>query len=147
MKIRIWTDEKYTEPEIVICADKRTEYINRLRDTISRAVNTTLTGYQKDVAQILICDDIIRIYTEKDRVLAECHMGTYYMREKLYELEEKLDKASFVRISRSEIVNIRRIEKLDTSITGTIKMYLENSIITYVSRRNVAKIRDILKNG
>ncbi|HKM35791.1 MAG TPA: LytTR family DNA-binding domain-containing protein [Lachnospiraceae bacterium] len=144
MKIRIWTDERYKEPEIVICTEKQTEYITRIRDTIQHALNTTLTGYCRDMAQILICDDIIRIYAEKDKVLAECQTGIYTMKEKLYELEDKLDKNTFIRISRSEIVNIRRVDKLDTSLTGTIKIYLEGGIITYVSRRNVSKIKDIL---
>lgn len=144
MKIRIWTDEKYKEPEIVICAEKQTEYINRIRDSIQHVLNAKFTGYRKDVTQILISDDIIRIYAEKDKVLAECQTGIYTMKEKLYELEEKMDKNSFVRISRSEIVNIRRVNKLDYSLTGTIKMYLEGGTITYVSRRNVSRIKDIL---
>ena len=145
MKIRIWTDERYKEPEIVICADKQTEYINRIKDTIMHALNATITGYSRDVAQTLFCDDIIRIYAEKDRVLAECSSGIYTMKEKLYELEEILDKNCFVRISRSEIINIKQVNKLDTSLTGTIKVYLEGGIITYVSRRNVSKIKNILK--
>ena len=145
MKIRIWTDQKYKEPEIVICADKQTEYINRIKETILHALNTTITGYSRDVAQTLFCDDIIRIYAEKDRVLAECSSGIYTMKEKLYELEEILDKNCFVRISRSEIINIEQVNKLDTSLTGTIKVYLEGGIITYVSRRNVSKIKNMLK--
>lgn len=85
MKIRILTDQKYKEPEIVICADKQTEYINRIKETILHALNTTITGYSREVAQTLFCDDIIRIYAEKDRVLAECSSGIYTMKEKLYE--------------------------------------------------------------
>lgn len=144
MKIRILTDERYKEPEIVICTEKQTDYITKIRDTIQRALNITFTGYQKDKAQILMCNDIIRIYTEKERVLAECQTGVYIMKEKLYELEEKLTHNGFVRISRSEIVNIRCVEKLDFSLTGTIKMYLEGGSITYVSRRNVSRIKEIL---
>ena len=56
-------------------------------------------------------------------------------------MEEKLDKTRFVRISNSEIVNLRKIKRMDTSITGTIKMYLEGEIETYVSRRYVSKIK------
>lgn len=144
MKIRVWKDERYKEPEIVICTDQTTEYITRVKETIEHALKETLTGYQRGVSQILPCDDIIRVYTEKDRVIAECMSGMYTMKEKLYELEDKLSKTDFIRISRSEIVNIKRIEKLDTSFTGTIKMYLEGDIVTYVSRRNVAKIKEVL---
>ena len=56
-------------------------------------------------------------------------------------VEEKLDKTKFVRISNSEIVNLKKIKRLDTSVTGTIKMYLQSDIETYVSRRCISKIK------
>lgn len=145
MKIRIWTDERYKEPEIVICAEKRTDYISKVKDIICHALQETITGYQGDVAHTLFCSDVIRIYAQRDRVLAECKTGIFVIKDTLHALEEKLDKLDFVRISRSEMVNIKRVEKLDTSLTGTIKMYLEGEITTYVSRRNVTKIKDMLK--
>ena len=43
-----------------------------------------------------------------------------------------------------EIVNIKKIKKLDTSLTGTICMYLEGEKMTYVSRRYVSKIKKVL---
>lgn len=49
-----------------------------------------------------------------------------------------------MRISRFEIVNLRRIVKLDTSLTGTIRVQMEGGIQTYVSRRNVARIKRTL---
>ena len=50
----------------------------------------------------------------------------------------------FVRISNSEIVNSGHIDRLDMSLTGTIKMCMENGDETYVSRRYVSKIKDEL---
>ena len=59
-------------------------------------------------------------------------------------MEEKLDATRFLRISGSEIVNLHKIKRLDTGITGTIKMYLQENMETYVSRRYVAKIKKAL---
>ena len=89
-------------------------------------------------------DLIIRIYSEKQRVYAETKLGKYILHKRLYELEEQLDNRKFVRISNSEIVNIKKIKKLDTSLTGTICMYLEGEKMTYVSRRYVSKIKKVL---
>ena len=47
--------------------------------------------------------------------------------EKLYELENSLDNMRFIRISKSEIVNLREIKKLDMDMVGTIKVILINS--------------------
>lgn len=66
------------------------------------------------------------------------------MRQRLYELEERLDKGSFVRISNSEIINMKKVKGFDLSFTGTICVSLSNGTTTYVSRRYVAKIKQVL---
>lgn len=67
------------------------------------------------------------------------------MRLRLYELEERLDRHTFVRISHSEIVNLKRVTALDLSFSGTIKMTLaDGAAVCYVSRRYVKKIKEAL---
>ena len=65
------------------------------------------------------------------------------MRARLYELEETLKK-QFVRISNSEIVNLQKVKSFDLSFTGTICVSLSDGTVTYVSRRYVSKIRQVL---
>ena len=62
---------------------------------------------------------------------------------RLYELEERLDNR-FVRISNSEIVNLKKVKSLDLSFVGTICMELSNGEVSYVSRRYVSKMKKIL---
>lgn len=70
--------------------------------------------------------------------------GRYVVQKKLYELETELGDANFIRISKSEIVNIHKIKSLDLSITGTIRLVMKTGYETYVSRRNVSKIKEKL---
>ena len=63
---------------------------------------------------------------------------------RLYELEERLDRKAFVRVSHSEIVNWKRVTALDLSLSGTIRVTLEGGVVTYVSRRYVKKIKEVL---
>ena len=79
------------------------------------------------------------------RAAAQTMEGIYQLRERLYELEERLGSEAFLRISHSEIVNRRRICRLDVSLTGTIAVILEGGITTYVSRRYVPRIRKALE--
>ena len=62
----------------------------------------------------------------------------------LYELEGKLDRHTFVRISNSEIVNLRKVAALDLSLTGTIRLKLTDGTVCYASRRYVKKIKEAL---
>ena len=81
---------------------------------------------------------------EGQRVIVLTGDGRYVVQKKLYELETELGEANFIRISKSEIVNIHKIKSLDLSITGTIRLVMKTGYETYVSRRNVSKIKEKL---
>lgn len=49
-----------------------------------------------------------------------------------------------IRISNSEIVNLKKVKNLDLSFVGTICMELSNGDVSYVSRRYVSKIKRLL---
>ena len=72
---------------------------------------------------------------------------TYTVRLRLYELEERLDAARFVRISNGEIVNLDRVTAVDLSLSGTIRMTLDGAVYAYVSRRYMKKIKETLNLG
>ncbi len=145
MKIKFDIQERYREPEIHICYHSKDEQIQALYQTISEMADSSYMAYDGQNAVRLMVSDIVRIYSHSKRVYVRTREQEYEIRERLYVLEEELSTKGFVRISNSEIVNIRCISRLDTSHTGTIKMYFKNNDETYVSRRYVGKIKDVLK--
>ena len=66
------------------------------------------------------------------------------IRLRLYEVEQRLERVSFVRISNSDIINLKKVKRFDLSFAGTICVTLLNGTVTYVSRRFVTKIKKIL---
>ena len=66
--------------------------------------------------------EIIRVYTENRRVVISSISGRYVTRMTLQELELLLCEESFVRISRFEIVNLKKVSSFDLSMTGTIRI-------------------------
>lgn len=143
MKISFLFHEKYKEPEIVICGAKKSKELAELKQIIAEAVDEKLTVYDDRDAVRITQGEVIRFYASRQRVYAQTADATYLVRARLYELEDMLKK-QFVRISNSEIVNVKKIRRMDTSISGTIHMYLQDNIETYVSRRYVSRIRDSL---
>lgn len=89
---------------------------------------------------------LVRCYAQDKRVYATVDGGAVYLlRERLYELEEQLDRGKFVRISNGEIINLDKVTAVDLSLTGTIRMTLGEAGYAYVSRRYVKKIKEALQ--
>lgn len=144
MQIEIKIDDSCTEPKVIILTDKVTDEINDILNTLSSKTPEVITGFFNDLAEILSPDDIIRIYAESGKTFATVNKKEYIIRQRLYELEEQLTKHSFVRISNSEIVNLKKVRNFDLNLSGTICVTLSDGTATYVSRRYVSKIKKVL---
>ena len=144
MRLTIQIDEKYEETLVQILAKEMNQEVGELVQRLENTPAKTLAGFQNGRAQLLNPEDILRIYTEKDHLFAKTQSGTYQLKLRLYEAEQKLDPALFVRISQSELVNIHQIASLDLSFSGTIHMQLKNTDSCFVSRRQVPAIRQKL---
>ena len=88
--------------------------------------------------------DILRFYGEEKEVRAQTAAGTYTVRLRLYELEERLAGLRFARISHSEIVNLSKVTALDLTLTGTVRITLADGTVCWASRRYVKKIKEVL---
>lgn len=145
MKVEIKIDPQAHEPRVLIVTDRVTEelaaFATRLGD-VSRP--GLLAGYSGSIVTLLDPEEIIRIYGANQKVFAQTNQGEFQLRARLYELEERLDPAAFIRISHSEIIALKKIRRLDLSLSGTILIQLDGKISTSVSRRYMNKIKQIL---
>ena len=144
MKIEVRIDEKCKEPKIIVMTDKMTDEINALVKRLSEEQPQVIAGFKDDTVEVLEPSDIYRVFTTSGKVLAETSHGEYTLRLRLYEMEQRLDNRSFVRISNSDIINLKKVKSFDLSFAGTICIRLSNGTVTYVSRRSVAKIKQLL---
>ena len=131
--------ETYTE---IHCAEATAE-VKRLKAFISN-FDTRIKGVLDKEAVYVDLNDILYfesvdkktfIYT-KDKVL------TAELR--LYEIEKKLSEKDFFRCSKSVVVNIGRIVKLKPEITRNIIATLDNGEAIVISRRYVAKLKEMI---
>lgn len=144
MRIEVKMDTACSEPRIIIITDKMTDEINDILKRLSETAPHIIVGFRAGTAEPLEQSQIYRIFASAGKVYAATDGGEYQLRLRLYELEGRLDKGSFVRISNSEIINLKKVKGFDLSLAGTICVRLTNGVITYVSRRYVAKIKQVL---
>ena len=133
------------EVEVLITAEKRTQFVNDLVEVIwdfDKHSVTTLTGYIDNRAYIIKVTDILRIFSLNQKVYIQTANGEFLIKNRLYEIEDVLRKQKFLRISNSEIVNIKKIADIDLSIIGRVCIGLSGDIGGNVLRRYIQKIKN-----
>jgi len=144
VKIKYDIQERYDEIEIHLCNRERSAELLEVRELLENILGTQIKVYKNQEHKTVVPAEIVRIYSQNKRVHVRTQDECYEVNDRIYVLEEQLQDRGFVRISNSELVNIRQIEKMDMSYTGTIKMLLKNGDETYVSRRYMRKIKEVL---
>lgn len=144
MQIEIKIDENCKEPKIVVVTDKITDEVSAIVKRLSDGQQQMIAGFKNDTVEILELTHIYRIFAESGKVIAETNHDEYTLRLRLYEVEARLDSHSFVRISNSDIINFKKVKGFDLSFAGTICVTLSNGTVTYVSRRFVSRIKQLL---
>ena len=145
MIIKPEIDKNYKQIELHVCNEELNDEVKSVVRELHEIFDETIPAVDERGNRLSLSpSEIISFYSEGQKVVALGQKDRYSVSIKLYELEEGLAKKSFVRISRSEIVNYRKIKSLDMSMTGTIKIIMKNDYETFVSRRNIAKIKELL---
>lgn len=143
MKITIQTDETQTEIAIDIRCPGLTPELEKVISLL-RTLDMKLTGqkerstYILDVTQVLYIDSADKktfLYTENE---------VYESDLRLYELEEQLARADFIRAGKSSIVNLRRIMSLRSEIDGRIRVTMSNGEKLVVSRQYAGVLKQRL---
>ncbi|MEZ7765038.1 LytTR family DNA-binding domain-containing protein [Gemella sp. 27098_8_92] len=139
MKLELNIDEKVKETLVVVSANKIDKEVQNLINYIEYS-SEYLIGIVEDKASIIDIDEIIRVYIENRKTFVVTLKDTYVVKKKLYEVENMVTR-NFIKISQSEIANIKFIKNLDFSNTGTIVIKYKNSDISYVSRRMIKEFK------
>ena len=144
MKVEIIIDESIEETKVKIYSSKYSKEVENIRDALSETLLDKIVAFQSKEVFILSFDEIIRIYAQDKSVYIKTKDNTYTTRLTIYEFESKADRRNFIRISRSEIVNLEYVKRLDLSFTGTIAVELVNGDVSYVSRGKLKEFKKAL---
>ena len=148
MKVRIEIDPDLTEEEVVIRCSSVTSDIAEIQRVIT---DTGTKGRQ------LVCNDgdkdyyipmneILFTETENGRVQVHTAKQVLSVGYRLYELEDLLP-GSFVRISKSAILNVRHVRSVLKNITGASEVEFDNcSKRAYVSRSYYKTLKERLEH-
>ncbi len=142
MKITLDIDVSYTDHEVIIRAPALTPEITEIISLCKGETNPEIPGYFDESIILLNPMDIDRIYAQKGKVFAEVCTKAYEVKSPLYALEERLKSHDFVRISKSEIINLKKVSHFEPDVFNGFAILMKNGTKTYVSRRYVSHLKE-----
>ncbi|MGK9475665.1 LytR/AlgR family response regulator transcription factor [Melioribacter sp. OK-6-Me] len=112
------------------------EYLNSIGKTQSSYKDylRRITIKRKNVIKLIDIDDIEYIEAEGDYLNIFTREDEFLERGRLHIIEKKLDPSKFVRIHRSIIVNIEKIDRLVSSEHGDYLVILKSGVKLKMSR-------------
>lgn len=140
MNIRIIID-KNREEEILIYAHEKDDLVSEIERLVYEST-TELIGYKDNEAKKLNLLNVNCFISENNRVFAVTD-EKLQVKLRLYQIEEKLDE-NFIKINQSCIANIRQIEKVEATFSGSLTVVFKNGYRDYISRRNLKSVKERL---
>lgn len=134
MKITLNQDSAYSETEVIINCPHVDEDILHLIAML-RIHQKKLVGILEGEHHLLDVKDILYIETVDKRTFLYTGQTVYECALRLYELEEGLRGLDFLRVSRSAIVNFRRICSIRPELGGRLLVTVDGGERLYVSRQ------------
>ena len=145
--IEIRIDPACREPVVVINTAQKTQEVENIVHAVENCMSggyPLIVGHRDETMELLSQRDIYRVYVESRKVRICTGNGTYESHKSLSWLEQQLNPDRFIRISRFEIVNIRKIARFDFSMAGTVHIVFDDGSVTWAARRYVRPIQRAL---
>lgn len=136
------------EPEVTIAYHEMTESVKMVTNYVRYVDQTILCKKDNEEYSILI-NNIFYLESVDKKVFVYCEKEVFRSNYKLYELEEMLSQAGFVRVSKSVLLNIEKLIGMKTLVNSKLEARLSNGESVCVSRKYLKDIKEKLlrRNG
>ena len=131
------------QPEVTIAYREMTQSVRRVADYV-RCVDQTLLCKKESEECSIFINDIFYLESVDKKVFVYCEKEVLRCNYKLYELEEMLAQAGFVRVSKSVILNVEKLTGIKTLVNSKLEAMLVNGERVCVTRKYLKDIRNEL---
>lgn len=144
MKVNLFLSRDIDEPYADI-------HTNELTDNISKAISILESDDSKDMLAVkkgsdialLEFRDVYMLRVEEKQVKVYTENSEYLIKKPLYQVEETLNN-DFVRISKTTIVNLKKISRVAPSLRGMMFIELKNGLKDNISRKYLPDFKNAL---
>ena len=142
MKITINIDENIQETEIKISCNQLTYEVENVIATL-RILNQQLLVSKENESVLLDVNEISYIEAVDRKTFVYTEVDVYESKLKLYEMEAKLCKSGFIRISKSCLVRLKFIKSIKNDVERKLRLTMKNGEQIIVSRQYAEEIKKL----
>ncbi len=151
MKVNLFVSKDLEEPYAEIYTDALTDNIQKAmvllenEDEYEEEIgdNSILAVKKGQDIVLLDFEDIFMIRVEDKQNKVYTEDKDYLVKKPLYQIEENLD-SNFVRVSKTTIVNLRKIKRVAPSLRGMMFIELKNGLKDNISRKYLSDFKSAL---
>ena len=144
MKVNLFVSRDIEDPHADI-------HTNELTDKVSKAISILESDESNDMIAVkkgsdialLQLDEIYMFRVEDKQVTVYTESSNYLIKKALYQVEEGLD-SDFIRISKTTIINLKKIERVAPSLKGMMFIELKNGLKDNISRKYLPDFKKAL---
>ena len=144
MKVNLFVSRDIEEPHADIHTNELTDNITKAMSILENDDSNDMLAVKKgsDIA-LLELDDVYMIRVENKQVNVYTQNGEYQTKKPLYQVEEGLT-VDFVRISKTTIVNLKKVRRVAPSLRGMMFIELKNGLKDNISRKYLPDFKKAL---
>lgn len=142
MRVEIKLSSDIREPYAVIHTNAMTDEVQRAVE-IFETKSSVIIAKEDEKIIVLNPEEIYMVRAENGEVIVYCEKKKYSAGKKLYELENMLGEG-FMRISKSTIVSLKKIDSVEPSFNAMMYLVMKNGCKDYITRTYLADFKRYL---
>ena len=144
MKVNLFVSRDIEEPHADIHTDELTDNISKAISILESDESNDMIAVKKgsDIA-LLQLEEIYMFRVEDKQVKVYTESSDYLIKKALYQVEEVLD-SDFIRISKTTVINLKKIERVAPSLKGMMFIELKNGLKDNISRKYLPDFKKAL---
>ena len=139
MKILIEEPADGEEEQIIIKCREMTDELLHVLDMLK--AHDALIAYDGSDIHRVPPKDVFYVEVVENKTFLYCEEKVLESKQKLYELESSLAGLDFLRVSKSVLLNLRKIKSLSPALSGRFEAVLANGEKVIISRQYVSDLK------
>ena len=146
MEIKVFKIAKEQPEQIDIRCHEITEQVREIVTFVKSRqgqLNGVIEGKQYEIPIM----DIYYIEAVDSKVFLYSSKKVYETKQKIYELESDLKEKYFLRVSKSLLLNLMKVQSIKPAVNGRFTAILQSGEEIMISRKYVPELKAALKGG